>query len=318
MATKIQWTNETWNPIVGCSRVPGSAGCQNCYAATAAQSARLQQFPQYQKVGKWDGTVEFVESQLLKPLSWKQPKLIFGFSMADIFHKNVPDEWIDKALAVTVLCPQHIFQFLTKRSERMSEYFTSPDRLNAINYQVSQILGQPFDTFKSRLLSFPLANVWLGTSVENQKVAGERIPHLINTPAAVRFLSCEPLLERLNLSKWVFNRSEAVKRVAQNMLLNEEQADSITDYPVNWVIVGGESGAKARPCHLDWIRSIVKQCQSANIPVFVKQLGSNAIDSVPYIDGVTLAHHQIKTSDRKGSDISQFADINFRQFPGSN
>jgi protein gp37 len=298
MTTKIQWTNETINPIVGCSRI--SEGCQNCYAATAAKSARLQQFNQYKLVGNWDGSVQFVESQLLKPLSWKQPKQIFVCSMADIFHKNVPDEWIDKVLAVATLCPHHTFQILTKRPSRMLTYFSNPDRLTAINFQISEILKEPFEIYQSRLLKLPLPNVWLGVSVENQLAADTRIKFLTQTPAAVRFLSCEPLLERLNLSKWVFDRSEA---------------DSITNYPVDWVIVGGESGLGSRPCHLNWIKSIVDQCYQGNIPVFVKQLGSNAIDSVTYADGVALAHHQIKTSDSKGSDISQFPGINIRQFP---
>jgi len=293
MTTKIQWCDETWNPIVGCSRI--SEGCQNCYAATAAKSARLQQFNQYKLVGNWDGSVQFVESQLLKPLGWKQPKKIFVCSMADIFHKSVPDEWVDKMLAIAALCPQHTFQILTKRPARMMAYFSHPDRLTEINFQISKILKEPFEIYQSRLLKLPLPNVWLGVSVENQLAANTRIKFLTQTPAAVRFLSCEPLLERLNLSKWVFDRSET----------------DIT--PIDWVIVGGESGSGSRPCHLNWIRSIVDQCYQSNTPVFVKQLGSNAIDSVPINGG--QAQHQIKTSDRKGSDISQFTDINFRQFP---
>lgn len=313
MTTKIQWTDETINPIVGCSKI--SAGCENCYAATAAKSARLQQFEQYKLVGNWDGTVQFVESQLLKPLSWKQPKMIFLFSMADPFHVNVPDEWIHRVMAMILLCPQHTFQILTKRSERMMNYFNQPNLWEVWTIIAENLLQIAEPKFRGTVnlnrhfsnRNMP-KNLWLGVSVENQKAADSRIKHLRHTNATVRFLSCEPLLEPITL----FDVDGTVSQSFIEFWPREMQ------YPadvIDWVIVGGESGAKARPCHLDWIRSIVKQCQSAEIPVFVKQLGSNAIDSVPYIDGVALAHHQIKTSDRKGSDISQFADINFRQFP---
>ena len=189
--TKISWTNETWNPIVGCSKI--SAGCANCYAANAAKSPRLQQFSQYEKVGNWDGTIEFVESQLLKPLSWKKPRKIFICSMADIFHDNVKEEWLDRIFSVIVVCPQHTFQILTKRPERMQEYLSDPltvDRIEEAGYEFTHNMDC--------LNNWPLPNLWLGTSVENQKAADDRIPSLLMTPAAVRFLSCEPLLEKID------------------------------------------------------------------------------------------------------------------------
>ena len=280
MTTKIQWTQETWNLIVGCSRI--SEGCKNCYAATAAKSARLQQFSQYQKVKDWDGRVEFVESQWLKPLGWKQPKLIFGPSMSDPWHKNVPDEWVDKKLAVAVLCPQHTFQILTKRPDRMEKYFASTEeRLIAINYWVSQILGKPFDTFESRLLKLPLPNVWLGTSVENQDAANKRIRYLIDTPA-VRFLSLEPLLEQVDLSEW------------------------LPSGKLHQLIIGGESGTGARECNLDWIRFLVNQGLTAKVDVFVKQLGSCPMDG----------NIKLKLADKKGGDLTGFPELNIRQLHG--
>ncbi|MBP0015354.1 MAG: DUF5131 family protein [Roseofilum sp. SID3] len=126
--SKIEWTDITYNPIVGCSRVPRSPGCQNCYAATAAKSARLQQFERYQKVAAWNGTVEFVESALYNPLKWKKPRKIFTCSMSDLFHENIPDNWRHKIFAVMTLATQHTFQILTKRPENMNRYFESDRR----------------------------------------------------------------------------------------------------------------------------------------------------------------------------------------------
>ena len=199
MGTLISWTDESWNPIVGCSKI--SAGCHNCYAAKGAKSSRLQQFPQYQKVKEWDGTVEFVESALLKPLSWRSPKKIFTCSMSDVFHKNVLDEWRDRAFAIMALCPQHTFQVLTKRPDIMLKYISELTVLRLKR-------GLPDHIEYSRLdsVELPLQNVWLGVSVENQAAADERIPLLLQTPAEIRFLSCEPLLEELNLEQYLWQQ----------------------------------------------------------------------------------------------------------------
>jgi protein gp37 len=264
MATSISWTNETWNPLVGCSKL--SLGCQKCYAADAAKSARLQQFSQYQKVKEWDGTIEFVESQLLKPLSWRSPKMIFVCSMSDIFHANVKDEWLDQIFAIMAIAHQHTFQILTKRPERMQKFLGGRT---------------------------PLPNVWLGVSVENQKAADDRIPLLLTTPAAVRFLSCEPLLEAIDLNQR-FRTS------------NNGYELTWLDY-LNWIIIGGESGSNARICSINWIRSIVQQCQPTNVAVFVKQLGSKPIDP-PQL--------WLNLKDRKGGNIDEFPeDLRIRQFP---
>lgn len=284
--TTIAWTDETINPIVGCSRI--SEGCQKCYAETAAKTARLQQFSQYQKVAKWDGTVEFVENQLDRLLRWKKGKRIFVCSMADMFHKNVPFEWLEEIFSTIEETPQHTFQILTKRPQRMIEFF---------------------DWYSARCSDHSLQwrmpdNIWLGVSCENQAMADKRIPLLMEIPAKVRFLSCEPLLEPLDLSKFLpIEWSE----IAEDWIESWPGIGSYStnDYP-DWVIIGGESGTGARPCHVDWIRDIASQCQSAKVPVFVKQLGSNAIAN----------GSKLKLKDRKGSDILEwFDDLRLQQFP---
>lgn len=301
--SKIQWTDETWNPVIGCSKI--SPGCKNCYAAETAKQPRLQQFPQYQEVKDWDGTVTFVESQLLKPLSWRSPKKIFVCSMGDLFHENMEFEWIDKIFAVITLCRQHTFQVLTKRPKRMLKYLS--ENVQEIEVNLSWIwddlvfsnspLVNKFDSDwvneQVTELTWPLPNVWIGTSVENQQVAQERIPLLLQTPAAVRFLSCEPLLENIDLTQWLTGNPKP-----------------------DWVICGGESGSSARPCHLDWLLKLAAQCQSAEVAVFLKQLGSNPINSKPYISGVADVHYYLKLKDRKGGNIDEFPDeLKVREFP---
>jgi protein gp37 len=293
--TTIAWTDETINPIVGCSRVAGSPGCERCYAATAAKTARLQQFPQYQKVAKWNGTVEFVENQLDRLLRWKKGKRIFLCSMADMFHENVPFEWIEKIFSIIHETPQHTYQILTKRPERMIEFF-------------HWYLAPKNDT---SFFHWTMPdNIWLGVSCENQAMADKRIPLLMEIPAKVRFLSCEPLLEPINLSKFLpIEWSE----IAEDWIESWPGIGSYSRdaYP-DWIIVGGESGAGSRPCHIDWIRDIASQCQSAKVPVFIKQLGSNAIATRSDNTG----NYKLKLKDRKGSDILEwFDDLRLQQFP---
>ena len=255
--TTIAWTDETINPIVGCSRVAGSPGCERCYAATAAKTARLQQFPQYQKVAKWNGTVEFVEKQLEKPYEWKKSKKIFICSMADIFHENVPFNWVEEIFYMIENCPQHTFQILTKRPERMIEFF-------------DWYIARNSDHSVELQWSIP-DNIWLGVSCENQAMADKRIPLLMEIPAKVRFLSCEPLLEPINLSKFLpIEWSE----IAEDWIESWPGIGSYsTDYP-NWIIVGLESGSNARRCDLQAVHSIINQCQTAKVKVFCKQLGT--------------------------------------------
>jgi protein gp37 len=302
MSTKIEWTDETWNPIRGCSRV--SEGCRNCYAESTAQRFSgpggayegLVRIENGRRKG-WSGAIKFVEEHLLDPLRWNRPRRIFVNSMSDLFHENVTDEMRDRIFAVMALSPQHTFQVLTKRPERMLAYLkqllhTHEVTRIAIKAGTMVALGpstpwwlrnfacQPgFDT--ARVIP-PLDNVWLGVSVENQAAADERIPLLLQTPAAVRFLSCEPLLGPVDLTK-VMDR-----RKAKGLQINAVEAKDANPaheylvqvlgpgYPharLDWVICGGESGAGARPMHPDWARSLRDQCVAAGVPFFFKQWG---------------------------------------------
>lgn len=266
--SSIEWTDATWNPITGCSVV--SPGCTNCYAMKLA-GTRLQHHPSRagltvdSKAGPvWNGQLRFNEDWLDQPLKWKRPRMIFVCAHGDLFHESVPDEWIDRVFAVMALAPQHTFQVLTKRAERMRRYMQQPDTVRriyelacdmCIERRLRVVLLAPGVADPEIALSFPrvqlgrwpIANVWLGVSVEDQKRADERIPHLLATPAAVRFLSCEPLLGPI---------------------------DRIDMPCMHWVIVGGESGPGARPMHPAWARALRDQCARAGVPFFFKQWGA--------------------------------------------
>lgn len=254
--SKIEWTDETWNPVLGCSKV--SPGCQNCYAVTMSHRVESMGNPNYTGLTvkhpngqrDWSGKVVCLEDRLAIPLKWKKPRRIFVNSMSDLFHEDVPESFIRAVFSVCASARQHKFQILTKRPERMREI------LDRIKYDMLAI--RPGYGAK-------LPNVWLGTSVENQQTADERIPHLLQTPAAVRFLSCEPLLGPVDL------RPSWLNPTRQN------------NNPISWVIVGGESGPKARPMHPDWARSLRDQCQAANVPFFFKQWGEWGLNTTKAI-----------------------------------
>lgn len=266
--TKIEWTDETWNPIVGCSVV--SPGCKNCYAMRFAH--RLQHHAIYEgltrptKAGPvWTGKVRrawFDNAKnpraLTKPLHWRKPRRVFVNSMSDLFHEDVPDEWLNQIFAVMALSSRHTFQVLTKRPERMRDYLTRLARSIEPLETAARNLGYSFEWQGHALLPWPIKNIWLGTSVEDQKRADERIPHLLDTPTAVRFLSIEPLLGPVNLP-WL-----------RHGLLDKNHYNI-----VNWVICGGESGPGARPMHPDWARSLRDQCAAASVPFFFKQWGAH-------------------------------------------
>lgn len=258
---KISWLNmpgykpETWNPIVGCSKV--SPGCDNCYAERMAFRIANMQLKNHGKNGYhytevskltsigWTGETRFINEALRKPLAWREPRMIFVCSMSDLFHESVPFKWIDEVfIKVAVTHPKHLYIILTKRPERMVEYFKRPE---------SKIIT----SFKGK----PLQNIWLGVTAENQEQANKRIPILLQIPAAKRFVSIEPMLGPVNIA-------EACKTsvIAKNFAYGGVQE-------LHWVICGGESGPKARPMHPDWVRSVRDQCTSANVPFFFKQWG---------------------------------------------
>ena len=263
--SNIEWTDITWNWLVGCSRI--SQECDNCYAAVAAASPRLQQFPQYQGVERWDGTVSFVESQLHKPLGMRNSKRIFTCSMSDVFHENVPDEWRDRAFAVMAIAAHHTYQILTKRTQRMVDYFAQPDlgkrwaKIIEEELMSSPCIGHLLDALEEDPL---LDNVWLGTTAGTQKSVCDRLPLMttLTDRGWTTFVSAEPLLEQLNMGF------------------------GFPGYRVSQIIAGAESGRGARPMNEDWVRSLRDQCVANNVAFFYKQnFYKGKKISLPELDG---------------------------------
>mgnify|MGYP001603947881 CR=1 FL=1 len=254
--SKIEWTDATWNPVRGCSKV--SQGCTHCYAERMFSRNLPGMMPNgystawgdrgYAEVGRWTGRVELIESQLEIPLHWRAPRRIFVDSMSDTFHEALPDEAIDRIFAVMALCPQHTFMILTKRAERMLAYLTEN-----VTEGGRMMHGTPPDW------------IYLGVSCEDQKTADERIPLLLQTPAAVRFVSLEPMIAPVSFrwAKWA--------PIKPYPAINNHM-DGLRG--IHLVIVGGESGPGARPCRVEWIRSVVEQCAAAGVACYVKQMGS--------------------------------------------
>jgi protein gp37 len=250
--SKIEWTDATWNPIRARQTVPGvafkpkigwhcehvSEGCRNCYAET--MNRRLGTGLDFKPGHRSDVEIFLDEKMLLAPLRWTKPRRIFVNSMTDTFAEFVKDEWLDRMFAVMALAARHTFQVLTKRPERMREFCTS---------------------------GWPLPNVWLGVSAEDQATADERIPLLLETPAAVRFVSLEPLLGPIDLF-----HIEEPSGLTFNAL-SKKEGISFRGRGLDWAIVGGESGPHARPMHPEWARDIRDQCAAAATPFFFKQWG---------------------------------------------
>lgn len=217
--SRIEWTEQTWNPVVGCTKI--SAGCKNCYAETMARRLQAMGTPGYE--GGF--ALRLLPQRLGDPLKRTKPTVYFLNSMSDLFHEEVPDGYIDDVLQVVAQTPQHTYQILTKRAQRMARFFA-----------------------RGRVVP---PNAWMGVSVENRKHGVPRIQHLRRVPARVRFLSVEPLLEdvgRLDLTG------------------------------IHWVIVGGESGAKARPMKPQWAESVQSQCEEQRVAFFFKQWGGWGAD----------------------------------------
>lgn len=317
----------TWNPITGCSVV--SAGCRHCYAMRLA-GGRMRHHPSRAGLTRatsagpvWTGEVRLNESWLDHPLRWREPRRICVCAHGDLFHESVPDEWIDRVFAVMALAPQHTFLVLTKRPKRMREYIdTLPIRAASTPARAKR--GVPY--MDGRICEYlraarpgsppidrawPLGNVWLGVSVEDQATADERIPLLLQTPAALRFVSAAPLLEPVHIEHWLDDFPRGSRRV-------------------DWVIVGGESGPRARLCDVDWIRSIVEQCRAAaGTACFVKQVGAAPIvyhreaariedagGRVDWDDSGECVSARMILRSRTGSDPAEWpADLRVREFP---
>ena len=306
--SNIQWTDATWNPVTGCTKV--SPGCAHCYAETTADRFWAAQYPHVDQQTRQPVNATSLPStteprqfndvwthtdRLDQPLRWKRPRRIFVNSMSDLFHEAVSDEFVDRVFAVMALCPQHVFQVLTKRAERMRDYLgANPGEQAGVRDRVLVAMQRVAGV--SVAVTWPLWNVWLGVSVENQHFADERIPLLLQTLAAVRFISAEPLLGPINLRELAHREDWYVDALDTPDLMRR----------LDWVIIGGDSGPNARPCELDWIRFLRDQCRAAGVPAFVKQLGSHS------------QHYQSRLflRDRKGGDPSEWSlDLRVREWP---
>jgi protein gp37 len=299
--TGIGWTDATWNPVRGCSRV--SEGCRNCYAEQ--QAARIVRMGKGKPTAydglvklvngeeRWTGVVRMVPERLADPLRWRAPRRVFVNSMSDLFHPSLTNDQISAVFGVMAAAPQHTFQVLTKRAQRMREWFDWAEKqgdeqdlmrlgrsaLLTCAWEVcaGEVWGDADDPFDGDLptadrfgTTWPLPNVWLGVSVENQEAADERIPDLLRTPAAVRFLSCEPLLAAVDLRHVQHNREFEVDALTGDHGVHRPLAGR--GPRIDWVIDGCESGKGARPAEVAWFEAIAEQCRAAGVPLFVKQM----------------------------------------------
>lgn len=355
----IEWTDVTWNPVRGCSIV--SKGCTNCYAMKQAHRFSGPGGP-YEGLTTltnggpvWTGDARLVPELLDAPLKRKKPRRVFVNSMSDLFHEDVPDAFIDQVFGVMAITTRHTYQILTKRSARMRDYIRSRTEM-AMDEQcrkAGQLMGAPDCISDASVAArrrtndrgydncgplWPLENVWLGVSVEDQAAADERIPLLLETPAAVRFVSAEPLLGPVdftsvewpekrghrvdvlragywNAEGWRYGGPSAALGAPRGLFTNHSDMSRI-----DWVIVGGESGPGARPCDVAWIRSIVEQCKAASVPVFCKQLGAlpynSGGDVKPGDELIASIVCRVALTDGKGGDPSEWpADLRVREMP---
>lgn len=298
MPTKIQWSQETWNVVLGCSKL--SAGCMQCYAVGHVHRLAGNPNPTIKAANEgltrrhtngqldWSGVVRFIPERLTQPLRWKEPKLIFVNSLSDVFHEDLPVEVIAQIFGVIIAARRHTFQILTKRPERMADLLNS----EKFRRHAEKCAGD----YTHLMPDWPLANCWIGTSVEDQAAAEKRIPHLLRAPAAVRFLSCEPLLGEVNLDPWLWEKRYGEPELGSPLLFEATNA-------IDWVIIGGESGHRARPLQATWISNLISDCEEAEVKTFVKQTGA-----------VWARDHGYQ--DRKGGDPSEWPlGWQIQQFP---
>ncbi|TMR28343.1 DUF5131 family protein [Actinomadura geliboluensis] len=266
----IEWTDATWNPVTGCTKV--SPGCDHCYAETFAE--RWRGVPGHHFERGFDLTLR--PARLRQPLTWRAPRRVFVNSMSDLFHTAVPDEFIARVFAVMLAADQHTFQILTKRHARMRSLLRDSRFTAAVYERAAADHGRAPVAAPYR--RWPLPNVWLGVSAENQPWAERRIPALIETPAAVRFVSAEPLLGPINLTRAVWTCGS---ERAHGLTASYVHAGGCCDrfHGIDWVITGGESGPGARPAHPDWFRSLRDQCHAAKVAYFHKQHGAHTWQS---------------------------------------
>lgn len=278
--TGISWTDRVWNPVTGCNKI--SAGCKNCYAKTV-HDMRHEAYKAGKRVPE-QYAVPFEKVMLhynrLKLPNWKKPQRVFVNSMSDLFHEDVPDGFISEVFGL-IAVNKNIFQILTKRADRMSLL------LNNNEFRFKSCLNaacRTWELYESIKTRYPFNNLWLGVTAENQAAADQRIPILLDTPAVVRWVSIEPMLEGINIEKYIgnftlrcdcgFHKSEDELCYYGGPYYVCPKCDAKCDLlpALNWVVVGCESGKNRRPCKIEWIESIVQQCKGAGVSVFVKQI----------------------------------------------
>ncbi len=274
--SRIEWTDASWNPVTGCTRT--SEGCLRCYIDRTPPFRMAHRRFDGPGIGATTG-VKLHADRLGIPTRWRTPRRVFVCSLADLFHQQVPDRFIADVFAVASIAAQHTFQVLTKRHARLRSL------LNSAGFWATVDAARLVRGHRPLPDAGPahLPNVWLGVSVETQQWADIRIPALLDTPAAVRFLSCEPLLGPVDITRWLKRPQGACDRCHHRGPLDWDSAHLWGTCPCrchptpparpDWVIVGGESGPKARPMHPDWARSLREQCTTAGVAFFYKQSG---------------------------------------------
>lgn len=333
--SKIEWTDASWNPLRAraggrpgwaCQRV--SPGCEHCYAETI--NRRLGTGELYDAIGILRSRHYLDEKAIAAPLRWKRPRRIFLSSMTDVFGEWVSDELLDRLFAVMALTPHHTYQILTKRAERMRAYVAEhcpslSRRTGGLNIPLSLAMTASNENRFSVAATWPLPNVWLGVSAEDQKRADERIPDLLATPAAVRFVSYEPALGPVDFYRFLHDSNCPAEDLDGDPFCICSAPREIN---LDWIIVGGESGPGARSFDITWARDVVEQCQGAGVAVFVKQLGAKPYEETRKVASVGVypsaraartfidAPHFMRLKSRKGGDPSEWpADLRVREFP---
>ncbi|MEU7170360.1 phage Gp37/Gp68 family protein [Micromonospora tulbaghiae] len=289
--TKIQWTEATWSPVTGCTKT--SEGCVKCYIDRTPPFRMAHRRFDKPGIGGTTGVMLHPE-RLDIPLHWRKPRRVFVCSLADLFHTDVPDDFVAEVFATMALAPQHTFQVLTKRHARLRALLNN-DRFRLKVYNAAHAKAHTMRGFPDASVAWPLPNVHVGVSAENQHWADMRIPALLETPAAVRWVSAEPLLGPIRLHRWWTAGFDAGYGPA-----------------IDWLVAGGESGAGARPCDPDWIRALVEQCREGVTAPFVKQLGG------VWAKDTFVGGRPVSAVDSKGGNWDLWpSDLRVREYPAA-
>lgn len=284
--TKIEWASDQWGPVTGCTKV--SRGCKHCYAEREWPRLAAPREKPNIYTGRAFTNVRCHPEKLDIPLRWAKPRRIFVNSMSDLFHEDVPDDFIIKVFEVMAKARHHVFLVLTKRAERMRDFLLGTSGAGA---------NAP-----------PIPNVWLGVSCEDQDTYDERIPFLLQTPAAVRWVSAEPLLGPVDLG---FHEIAIA-------LEKDGYGNAAILGGIDWVVAGGESGPQARPFDIAWARNVIMQCKAADVACFIKQLGARPgyRGKPPFNGWHDLYANGERLNDRKGGDPSEWpSDLRVREYP---